>query len=142
MLCNKKTGLIPHLAWICLSNFFLVRYLWNRKINGFLNGQDWIVNGILGCSTIQTLYPFQRFDLFFARIILLCFSYNFCCVFRILGCTVGFHCLLFFSSCAQGKFNFSMSQYKGKFFSLEDENFNAKLIGKVACQPHKSYANF
>jgi hypothetical protein len=59
-----------------------------------------------------------------------------------MGCTLGFHCLLFLSSCAQGEFSFSMSQYKVKLFCLEDENSNAELIGRVACQPHESYTDF
>jgi hypothetical protein len=57
-------------------------------------------------------------------------------------CTLGFQYLLFLSSCAQGEFSFSISQYKVKLFYLEDENSNAELIGRVACQPHESYTDF
>ena len=35
-----------------------------------------------------------------------------------------------------------MFQYKVKLFCLENENSNAKLIGKVACQLHESYTVF
>ena len=35
-----------------------------------------------------------------------------------------------------------MSQYKVKLICLEDENSNVELIGRIACQPHKSYTDF